>query len=127
MNAYLEAEVGYKKTTGATQQHWFDRRVEIAAEFSARFGSWPEPQRSAEDPAARPYLIPTADEIKTFTEIELEQTYVASIEGAEATEHVGRKNRFCRAPVRNRSGTEITRPRARLFPAPRRAIRSAGA
>ena len=94
MNAYLEAEVGYKKTTGATQQHWFDRRVEIAAEFSARFGSWPEPQRSAEDPAARRYLIPTADEIKTFTEIELEQTYVASIEGAEATEHVGRKNRF---------------------------------
>src|ERR1700733_10367127 len=65
MNAYLEAEVGYKKTTGATQQHWFDRRVEIAAEFSARFGSWPEPQRSAEDPAARPYLIPTKPSLRS--------------------------------------------------------------
>jgi Domain of unknown function (DUF1963) len=94
MNAYLQAETGYKKTTGAAQQHWFDRRTDIAAEFAARFGSWPEPRRSAEDPAARQYCIPTADEIKTFSETELERTYVESIEAAEATEHVGRKNRF---------------------------------
>lgn len=96
MKAYLQAEVGYQKTTGAAQQHWFDRRVEIAAEFAARFGSWPEPTRSAEDPAARVYRIPTADEVKAFSEAELQRTYVESIEAAEATEHVGRKQRFAR-------------------------------
>jgi hypothetical protein len=68
MNAYLEAETGYRTTTGAAQQHWFDRRVEIVAAFTARFGSWPDPKRSAEDPAVRPYRTPTADEIKAFTD-----------------------------------------------------------
>jgi uncharacterized protein YwqG len=94
MNAYLEAEIGYQKSTGAVQQHWFDRRVEIAAEFSARFGPWPDPKRSAEDPAARPYRTPTDDEIAAFSESELEQLYVESIEAAEATDHAGRQKRF---------------------------------
>lgn len=94
MNAYLEAEAGYRTTTGAAQQHWFDRRAEISAELAARFGSSPDPRRSAEDPAVRPYRIPTADEIKAFTDIELDEVYRESIEAAEATEHVGRKNRF---------------------------------
>jgi hypothetical protein len=104
MNAYLEAEIGYQ-TTGAAQQHWFDRRVEIAAVFAARFGSWPEPKRNAEDPAARPYRIPTADEMRAFSETELERVYVESIEAAEATEHVGRKNRF--AGVRSAIAQEL--------------------
>ena len=56
--AYMEAEARYRTTTGAEQQHWFDRRVEIAAALNARFGWWPEPKRSAEDPAARPFQIP---------------------------------------------------------------------
>lgn len=73
MNVYLEAEIGYQKTTGAAQQHWFDRRAEIAAEFAALFGSWAEPKRSAEDPAARPYRIPTAGETKAYSEIELDE------------------------------------------------------
>jgi hypothetical protein len=94
MNAYLEAETGYRTTTGAAQQHWFDRRVEIAAAFAARFGSWPEPKRSAEDPAARPYRIPTADEIKACSETELDEIYRESIEAAEATDHAGRQNRL---------------------------------
>jgi hypothetical protein len=94
MSAYLEAEAGYRATTGAAQQHWFDRRLEIAAVLAARFGSWQEPKRSAEDPAARPYRIPTADEVKACSEIELDEIYRESIEAAEATEHVGRKNRF---------------------------------
>ena len=94
MQAHLEAEARYLTTTGAEQQRWFDRRVEIAAEFTARFGSWPEPKRSAEDPAARSYRIPSADEIKAFGETELERTYLESIEAAETTDHIGRKNRF---------------------------------
>jgi hypothetical protein len=94
MNAYLEAETGYRTTTGAAQQHWFDRRVEIVAAFTARFGSWPDPKRSAEDPAVRPYRTPTAGEIKAFTDKELDEVYRESIEAGEATEHVGRKNRF---------------------------------
>jgi uncharacterized protein YwqG len=94
MQAHLEAETRYTTTTGAEQQRWFDRRVEIAAEFAARFGSWPEPKRSAEDPVARPYRIPSADEIKAFSEAELERTYLETIEAAETTEHVGRQNRL---------------------------------
>lgn len=96
MNAYLEAEVGYQKSTGAAQQHWFDRRLEIAAEFAAQFGSWPEPKRSAEDPAARSYRVLAADEIEALSANELEELYVESVEATAATEHAGRQNRFIR-------------------------------
>jgi hypothetical protein len=73
--AYMEAEARYRTTTGAEQQHWFDRRVEIAAALNARFGWWPEPKRSAEDPAARPFQIPDADEIKAASEAELDREF----------------------------------------------------
>ncbi len=92
--AFLGAEMGYATTAGPEKQRWFDRRAAIAAELKSRLGQWPEPKRTAGDPQAYAYKIPTSNDLKTFSETQLMQAFVDNARAYEAVEHIGRKNRL---------------------------------